>query len=61
MYGDGVYGNNPHPGHNIAVIDLASRQITKMIDVSPYIAPHGIMVDPSGSKLYVTCDRAENF
>jgi len=56
VYGDGVYGNNPHPGHNIAVIDLASRQITKMIDVSPYIAPHGIMVDPSGKRLYVTCD-----
>ena len=56
VYGDGVYGNNPHPGHNIAVIDLASRQITKMIDVSPYVAPHGIMVDPSGKRLYVTCD-----
>src|SRR5271167_1311462 len=45
VYGDGVYGKNPHPGHNIAVIDLASRQIVKMIDISPYVAPHGIMVD----------------
>lgn len=55
VYGDGVYGNNPHPGHTIAVIDLATRQVTATIDVSPYIAPHGIQVDSRG-KLYVTCD-----
>jgi len=55
VYGDGVYGNNPHPGHTIAVIDLATREVTATIDVSPYIAPHGIQVDSRG-KLYVTCD-----
>src|SRR5580693_8583777 len=22
VYGDGVYGRNPHPGHTIAIIDL---------------------------------------
>jgi DNA-binding beta-propeller fold protein YncE len=55
VYGDGVYGNNPHPGHTIAVIDLASRQLTATIDVAPYQAPHGIQVDAAG-KLYVTCD-----
>lgn len=55
VYGDGVYGNNPHPGHTIAVIDLATRQLSGTIDVSPYIAPHGIQVDSAG-KLYVTCD-----
>src|SRR5262245_4163064 len=26
-YGDGVYGRNPHPGHSIAIIDLASRAL----------------------------------
>ena len=55
VYGDGVYGNNPHPGHTIAVIDLATRRLRDTIDVSPYIAPHGIQVDSNG-KLYVTCD-----
>jgi DNA-binding beta-propeller fold protein YncE len=55
IYGDGVYGKNPHPGHTIAVIDLATRQVTATIDVSPYIAPHGIQVDSRG-KLYVSCD-----
>jgi YVTN family beta-propeller protein len=55
VYGDGVYGNNPHPGHTIAIIDIASRQMTGTIDVSPYIAPHGLMIDSKGT-LYVTCD-----
>ena len=36
VYGDGVYGRNPHPGHTIAIIDLPSRQVTGTIDVSPY-------------------------
>jgi YVTN family beta-propeller protein len=55
VYGDGVYGNNPHPGHTVAIIDLASRQVAGMIDVSPYEAPHGIQADNSGM-IYVTCD-----
>ena len=55
VYGDGVYGNNPHPGHLIAIVDLATRQMTGTIDVSPYIAPHGMMIDSRGM-LYVTCD-----
>jgi len=55
VYGDGVYGNNPHPGHTIAIIDLASRKVAGTIDVSPYQAPHGIQIDDAG-KIYVTCD-----
>jgi len=55
VYGDGIYGNNPHPGHLIAVIDLASQKQVGTIDVSPYIAPHGMMIDAKGT-LYVTCD-----
>jgi YVTN family beta-propeller protein len=55
IYGDGVYGRNPHPGHLIAIVDLGSRKMAGTIDVSPYQAPHGIQVDRNGI-LYVTCD-----
>jgi YVTN family beta-propeller protein len=55
IYGDGVYGHNPHPGHSIAIVDLASRKQTGSIDVSPYQAPHGIQIDDKGT-IYVTCD-----
>jgi YVTN family beta-propeller protein len=55
VYGDGVYGKNPHPGHTIAIIDLTTRQLTGNIDVSPYQAPHGIQIDAAGT-IYVACD-----
>ena len=55
VYGDGIYGRNPHPGHTIAIVDLRSRQLLGNIDVSPYQAPHGIQIDAAGI-IYVTCD-----
>jgi YVTN family beta-propeller protein len=55
LYGDGVYGANANPDHRIVVIDLTTRKISKTIDVSPYIAPHGLQVDNNGM-LYATCD-----
>ena len=35
IYGDGVYGNNPHPGHIIAVVDLTTRKQTGTITSRP--------------------------
>ncbi len=55
IYGDGVYGRNPHPGHEIAIVDLGTHSLKGTIDVSPYQAPHGIQIDRNGT-LYVTCD-----
>jgi len=46
IYGDGVYGNNVHPGHEIVVIDLIMMKSTGAIDPRPDFAPrHG---DPPG-------------
>ena len=55
LYGDGVYGNNPNPGHKIVAIDLTTRKVSGTIDVSPYRAPHGLQVDNNGT-LYASCD-----
>jgi DNA-binding beta-propeller fold protein YncE len=55
LYGDGVYGRNPNPGHTIVMIDLERREVSGTIDVSPYLAPHGLQVDDSGT-LYASCD-----
>src|SRR6476620_7054883 len=60
IYGDGVYGRNPHPGHVIAIVNLASKKMTGTIDISPYIAPHGLQVDVNGV-LYATCDLSRKF
>lgn len=60
LYGDGVYGNNPNPGHKIVAIDLATRKVSSTIDVSPYQAPHGLQVDDKGM-LYASCDLSRKF
>ena len=57
LYGDGVYGANPNPGHTIVMIDLPGRKVSGAIDVSPYVAPHGLQVDNDGM-LYASCDTS---
>jgi WD40 repeat protein len=57
IYGDGIYGRNPHPGHLISVIDLAQRRHVADIDLSPHVAPHGLQVGPDGL-IYVTCENS---
>ena len=57
IYGSGVYGNNPQPGRTVVVIDLQRRQQTDTLDLAPYLAPHGLMLDPDGL-LYVSCDQS---
>ncbi len=55
IYGTGVYGRNPEPGHEIYVIDLAARNVANVIDLAPYSSPHGIQIDGRGL-LYVTAE-----
>ena len=57
IYGSGVYGNNPVPGEQIVVIDLAGRQIVGTLSVAPYLAPHGLALGPDGL-LYASCDAS---
>jgi DNA-binding beta-propeller fold protein YncE len=55
IYGPGVYGRNPEPGHEIYVIDLEQRSVARVIDLAPYRSPHGIQIDERGL-LYVTAE-----
>jgi DNA-binding beta-propeller fold protein YncE len=55
IYGDGIHGRNPNPGHLLSVVDLEQRAHVADIDLSPYIAPHGLQIGPDGL-LYVTCE-----
>src|SRR6185437_27483 len=40
IYGDGIHGRNPHPGHTLCIIDLDKRSHSGDIDLRPYVAPH---------------------
>ena len=55
LYGDGIFGRNPNPGHEVVIVDMDSAKIVGSIDTSPYRAPHGIQIGPDGM-VYVTSD-----
>jgi YVTN family beta-propeller protein len=55
IYGDGIYGKNPNPGHQVIVVDTAEHRIVDTIDLAPYRAPHGIQMDAQGN-LLISCD-----
>jgi DNA-binding beta-propeller fold protein YncE len=57
IFGDGIHGRNPNPGHLIAVIDLAQRTHVHDIDLRPYIAPHTLRRGPDGL-VYITCENS---
>jgi DNA-binding beta-propeller fold protein YncE len=57
IFGDGIHGRNPNPGHLIAVIDLAARAHVRDIDLRPYIAPHTLRRGPD-DLVYITCENS---
>ena len=57
IYGDGIHGRNPNPGHLLCIFDLAKRTHIGDIDLRPYIAPHTLKLGPDGM-IYVTCENS---
>jgi DNA-binding beta-propeller fold protein YncE len=53
IYGGGIFGRNSNPDRRIAIIDLATKSLVRTIDVGAAVAPHGVMLDASGT-LWVT-------
>jgi YVTN family beta-propeller protein len=57
IFGDGVHGRNPNPGHLLCVIDLNQRARAGDIDLRPLIAPHTLKLGPDGL-IYITCENS---
>ncbi|WP_082771647.1 YncE family protein [Burkholderia sp. PAMC 26561] len=57
IYGDGKHGDNPNPGHLIAVFDLQARRHIGDISTAPYLAPHGLRWGREG-ELYCVCENS---
>src|SRR5262245_14319205 len=49
VYGDGVFAKRVNPDRRIVVIDLPSQSLTRVIDLGAVYAPHGVMMDDSGT------------
>ena len=57
IYGEGIHGRNPNPGHLLAIIDLKTRAHAGDIDLRPYFAPHTLKLGPDGL-IYITCENS---
>jgi len=57
IFGDGIHGRNPNPGHTLWVVDCLARKLVCDIDLSPYIAPHTLRLAPDGL-IYITCENS---
>jgi YVTN family beta-propeller protein len=57
IFGDGIHGRNPNPGHLLCIIDLKKRAHVDDIDLRPYIAPHTLKLGRDGL-LYITCENS---
>lgn len=57
IFGDGIHGRNPNPGHTLCIIDLAKQTHVGDIDLNPYIAPHTLKLGPDGL-IYITCENS---
>jgi YVTN family beta-propeller protein len=57
IFGDGIHGRNPNPGHLLCIFDLKTRKHVSDIDMHPYIAPHTLKHGPDGH-IYITCENS---
>jgi hypothetical protein len=57
IFGDGIHGRNPNPGHTLCIFDLERRAHVGDIDLRPYIAPHTLKLGPDGL-IYITCENS---
>jgi YVTN family beta-propeller protein len=57
IFGDGIHGRNPNPGHLLCIFDLKTRTHVGDIDMRPYIAPHTLKLGPDGH-IYITCENS---
>ena len=57
IFGDGIHGRNPNPGHLLCIFDLEKRAHVGDIDLRPLIAPHTLKRGPDGL-IYITCENS---
>ena len=57
IFGDGIHGRNPNPGHVLLVIDCLARKHIATVDLAPLSAPHTLRLGADGL-IYITCENS---
>ena len=57
IFGDGIHGRNPNPGHVLHVIDLIKRKVADTHRSRPLSAPHTVRLGADGL-IYITCENS---
>jgi YVTN family beta-propeller protein len=57
IFGDGIHGRNPNPGHSLLVIDCLARKHVHTINLAPLSAPHTLRRAKDGL-IYITCENS---
>jgi hypothetical protein len=56
IFGDGIHGRNPNPGHSLHHRSAQARACRRH-RLAPYIAPHTLKLGPDGL-IYITCENS---
>jgi YVTN family beta-propeller protein len=58
-YRHGAYGTGAEPGHEISVLDVDARAVFDVIDIRPFVAPHGVQYRASTGLVYAGVERSD--
>jgi YVTN family beta-propeller protein len=57
-YRKGAYGLGSEQSHEITVIDVDSRSVSTVIDIHPFVAPHGVRYVPTTGLLLASVESS---
>jgi hypothetical protein len=58
-YRSGAYGTGSEPGHEISIIDVDSRSVVDVIDIHPFVSPHGVRYNAATGLLIASVENSE--
>src|SRR5216683_595860 len=58
-YRSGAYGTGAEPGHEGSIIDVDSQSVADVIDIHPFIAPHGVQYNKATGLLFASVEESD--
>ena len=58
-YRSGAYETGAEPGHEISIIDVDSQSLADVIDIHPFIAPHGVQYNKATALLFASVEKSD--